>query len=337
MRGAWFRLEQGYRASAKFAEVSELAELLWVRLIDYSASGSTDGLIPKRQAPGLLNVQGWAFEGETVTIERLLDELLVAGLLEDRGSSWALHDYLEHQTSREEIEALRAARSEAGKRGARKRWHAEGQEPAPMASAMASAMANGWQADGKPDGKPMAEEEVEVEERSRAVPSEPPSPVPGSRPKAEKSSGKAKTGQEPARASRGTRIPSDLVLTPQMASYAREKAPSVDPEQEFEKFRNYWLGVPGQRGVKVDWIATWRNWVGTAHERKVERGWAPPVRSASEIRAEASKQEALAARRRWCEARGVTYEEWVANREDDEWRYALEARAEALGLEAYRG
>jgi len=33
---------------------------------------------------------------------------------------------------------------------------------------------------------------------------------------------------------------------------------------ELERFKDYWKGVPGQRGVKLDWDATWRNWIRTA-------------------------------------------------------------------------
>jgi hypothetical protein len=33
---------------------------------------------------------------------------------------------------------------------------------------------------------------------------------------------------------------------------------------ELAKFRDYWRAVPGQKGVKLDWDATWRNWLRTA-------------------------------------------------------------------------
>jgi len=33
---------------------------------------------------------------------------------------------------------------------------------------------------------------------------------------------------------------------------------------ELAKFRDYWKAVPGQKGVKLDWDATWRNWLRTA-------------------------------------------------------------------------
>jgi hypothetical protein len=31
--------------------------------------------------------------------------------------------------------------------------------------------------------------------------------------------------------------------------------------READRFRDYWRGQPGQRGVKLDWQATWKNWI----------------------------------------------------------------------------
>lgn len=33
------------------------------------------------------------------------------------------------------------------------------------------------------------------------------------------------------------------------------------PEREFQQFRDFWIAKPGQGGVKLDWLATWRNWI----------------------------------------------------------------------------
>jgi hypothetical protein len=33
----------------------------------------------------------------------------------------------------------------------------------------------------------------------------------------------------------------------------------ADPAAAFAEFRDYWIAVPGQRGTKLDWAATWRN------------------------------------------------------------------------------
>lgn len=35
---------------------------------------------------------------------------------------------------------------------------------------------------------------------------------------------------------------------------------------ELEKFRDYWRAVPGAKGRKLDWDATWRNWLRRASE-----------------------------------------------------------------------
>lgn len=37
---------------------------------------------------------------------------------------------------------------------------------------------------------------------------------------------------------------------------------------EMDKFCDYWNGVPGQKGVKLDWPATWRNWMRKVKEQK---------------------------------------------------------------------
>ena len=36
-------------------------------------------------------------------------------------------------------------------------------------------------------------------------------------------------------------------------------------------FRDYWLAVPGPKGKKTDWEATWRNWIRRADETKKEK------------------------------------------------------------------
>lgn len=57
---------------------------------------------------------------------------------------------------------------------------------------------------------------------------------------------------------RGSRLPDDF--EPDML-FAVTNGLSRDQAQgELSKFRDYWIAQPGQKGVKVDWPATWRNW-----------------------------------------------------------------------------
>lgn len=69
---------------------------------------------------------------------------------------------------------------------------------------------------------------------------------------------------------RGTRLPEDFPVTSEMAAWAREKAPTCGMS-DHEEFCDYWRGVPGAKGRKLDWEATWRNWMRRAHERRTAR------------------------------------------------------------------
>lgn len=40
-----------------------------------------------------------------------------------------------------------------------------------------------------------------------------------------------------------------------------ENRPDLSPSDTWDRFRDYWIAQPGQKGVKTDWLATWRNWV----------------------------------------------------------------------------
>lgn len=51
--------------------------------------------------------------------------------------------------------------------------------------------------------------------------------------------------------SRGTRLPENWSPRPEDGF----------DEVELAKFRDYWVSVAGQKGVKRDWDATWRNWL----------------------------------------------------------------------------
>lgn len=76
---------------------------------------------------------------------------------------------------------------------------------------------------------------------------------------------------------RGTRLPDDWQPTEEMRQWFREQpfANAVNPVMETQKFVDYWRAQPGQRGVKLDWVATWRNWMRTAAERLRPRTAAP--------------------------------------------------------------
>jgi len=60
---------------------------------------------------------------------------------------------------------------------------------------------------------------------------------------------------------RGSRLPADWEPSLEMLDWAQAERPDLDLGQTLEKFRDYWISQPGQKGVKTDWTATYRNWV----------------------------------------------------------------------------
>ncbi len=60
---------------------------------------------------------------------------------------------------------------------------------------------------------------------------------------------------------RGSRLTQDWVLTNPMDQWAKQERPDLDVCQVAEQFKDYWIAQAGQKGVKLDWDATWRNWV----------------------------------------------------------------------------
>jgi hypothetical protein len=51
-----------------------------------------------------------------------------------------------------------------------------------------------------------------------------------------------------------------------MVTWAREHCPTVDGRRETEKFINYWT-AKSTNATKLDWVATWRNWMLTAADK----------------------------------------------------------------------
>jgi len=86
--------------------------------------------------------------------------------------------------------------------------------------------------------------------------------------------GRERKGKEgdnpPTPLSRGERLPADWSLPDDWLAWAvAEGIPK--PSAEAEKFRDYWCAQPGQKGRKLDWLATWRNWCRNARDRQKPR------------------------------------------------------------------
>ena len=62
-------------------------------------------------------------------------------------------------------------------------------------------------------------------------------------------------------ATRGSRLPANWVPDKELAEWSKAERPDLDLRKVLEEFRDYWTSVAGSKGVKLDWDATWRNWV----------------------------------------------------------------------------
>lgn len=60
---------------------------------------------------------------------------------------------------------------------------------------------------------------------------------------------------------RASRLPKPFELPEEWALWAGEERPELDLARTAAKFADYWHGKGGKEGRKLDWFATWRNWV----------------------------------------------------------------------------
>lgn len=140
----WFKVDDSFFSNPKTAMLSDGATALWLRSGSWSAQQLTDGFIPTRMVP--------MFRGSDDSVRELCD----VGLWErdDERDGYWFHDWSDYQPDGEEVDALRRKRSEAGKRGADRRWKRKtvdenGKNGKTDGKCHGKRMANAWQTDGK--------------------------------------------------------------------------------------------------------------------------------------------------------------------------------------------
>ena len=70
--------------------------------------------------------------------------------------------------------------------------------------------------------------------------------------------------QEPkVKTQRGSRLPTDWTLPDVWKEWAEKERPDLSIKTVADSFKDFWIAKPGAGGVKLDWQATWRNWVRT--------------------------------------------------------------------------
>lgn len=99
----------------------------------------------------------------------------------------------------------------------------------------------------------------------------------------------AHTPHHSAKSTKGTRLDPGWKPTGEdLASAMAEGLSEFEARREAAKFRDYWIARPGKEGVKLDWPATWRNWVRRSAENL---GRSPPAQACSSTEEERRKRE----------------------------------------------
>jgi len=70
---------------------------------------------------------------------------------------------------------------------------------------------------------------------------------------------------------RSSRLPVDFVLDEEWIAFCKQERPDLNPQKVFAEFLDYWTAQPGQKGVKLAWTPTWRNWVRRQSAPKINK------------------------------------------------------------------
>lgn len=261
----WVRIDDSFADHPKFADLSNDATATWLRLLAYCNRYMTDGEV--RRSVALRATR-------TDNPDAVMGELVAAGLVHDHGDAFELHDYLNFQASRAQLEQARTAGA-ARKAASRERRKA-GASPMPRESlADASPMPRCDSAVTPHDVTPMPREclarshapvtathptpphptqEENFEERASALPASEPREV-GEVVKLEPKPRKVRPPSSP--------MPAEDDVSAWLESLGLPSLTDAQWGREVAK----WLDYHRARANRfVDWRAAWRTWRTNAEE-----------------------------------------------------------------------
>lgn len=237
----WFKVDDSFHSNPKVLGASPGALGLWVVAGSWSAQNLTEGFVPRHVLPRLIQ-----------RADKFATELERVGLWFRTENGFQFHDWTDYNPTREEAVAARERQSSGGTIGNHRRWHeAKGK----IVPGCRYCRPDAHPTDRVPDRSPDQVTESGASRPSRPVPTRPNKDTPPA------------TRVPPKGDRRGHPIPGDFTVTEEMAAWAREKAPTCGTA-DHEAFCDYWRSIPGAKGRKLDWTATWRNWMRREHERR---------------------------------------------------------------------
>lgn len=233
----WFFVDDSFHAHPKAIAAGNAAVGLWTRCGSWVGSHLTDGHVPSEVA---------AMYGTKTEARRLVE----SGLWErdtQRGG-YVMHDYLDWNKSRAEVEAQREVRARAGRAGGKRSGKVRASKAEAKAQANASSLLEQTPSTDEAKTNPDPTHTQEPQEQTPSV-----------------------LSADKPRTKRGTRIPDDFAVTPDMVAWAQQNTPDVDGRFETAQFVDYWHAKSGAGATKLDWRRTWQTWMRNAQQRAPHR------------------------------------------------------------------
>ena len=92
----------------------------------------------------------------------------------------------------------------------------------------------------------------------------------------EKGKGEKEKRAEARATNRASRFKPEAEIPGDWRAACQELRPDLDPATTYAAFSDFWIARPGQAGVKLDWLATWRNWCRKEMQRAAVRSESAP-------------------------------------------------------------
>jgi hypothetical protein len=219
----WIKVDDQIAHHPKFMAAGAAASWLWVCGQSYCARYLTDGFVPESALPTLGNVTNPKAHAQT---------LVRVGLWEPTEGGYRVHDYLQFQPSRADVEERRRQRANAGRKGGLRSGHTRSRGARDRGDA-----SPGASFDGSPDASSDASATSEAHAKQRA------SSLP--RPRFAKASHADATRSE----ADGNPDPG-----PEPSFQPETAAAPGDPPPAFSRF---WTAYPNKVGRREAWHA-WR-------------------------------------------------------------------------------
>lgn len=226
---AWFKVDDRLHASRKPKSIPRKLRLeamgLWVIAGSWAAGEGLDGFIPDYMIE--------EFGGR----QDIVDELVKSGLWETSEGGTSFYSWTEYNPDAETVKAGQDAKSEGAKQGNHKRWHVKRQTKVPGCEWCFPNIGSASVIDQIPDQFT----------DTYANPPDPTRPDP------------TPTSKEVGGASRGSRVTDPFPISDEMRTWGKDETPLVDLDKKTLEFVDYWAALPGQKGIKSDWLRTWKN------------------------------------------------------------------------------